>query len=148
MAKLFIGCKLPNGITLELITPQVDSETGKALSVLHPAPRNEEARAVLNGANSINTKILHAAKLPVYGKTLVDEELWNRWYKANAKHPAVLNGSIFAAKNEQEFDAKASAGIKVLGGFEPLDPGSDVEVDGVLITPDREQLKRLQSGPR
>ena len=148
MAKLFIGCKLPNGITLELITPQIDPDSGKPLNVLHPAPRNEDARVVLNGANSINTKILHAAALPVYGKTLVDEELWGRWLKANSKHPAVLNGSIFAAKNEEEFHAKAKAGIKVVGGFEPLDAGSEVDVDGVIITPDKDQLKRLASTPR
>lgn len=148
MAKLFIGCKLPNGIKLELITPQLDSETGKPLNVLHPAPRNEKASVVLNGANSINTKILHAAQVPVYGKTLVDEELWGLWYKANSKHPAVLNGSIFAAKNDDEFEAKARVGVKVIGGFEPLDAGSEVDVDGVVISPDKDQLKRLQSTPR
>lgn len=148
MAKLFIGCKLPNGLTLELITPQLDPETKKPLNVLHPSPRNEKARVTLNGANSINTKILHAAQVPVYGKTLVDEELWGLWLKANSQHPAVLNGSLFAAKNEEEFDAKSRAGIKVIGGFEPLDAGSEVDVDGVVITADKDQLKRLQSAPR
>lgn len=148
MAKLFIGCRLPNGLTLELIEPQVDPDTKKPLMVLHPAPRNEDTRVVLNGANSVNTKVLRAAHIPVYGKTLVDEELWAAWVKRNSKHPAVSNGSLFAAKNEQEFEAKANAGMKVVGGFEPLDPGADVLVDGVLVTADKDQLERLRGAVR
>jgi hypothetical protein len=149
MAKVLIGCRLPNGLTLEIINLQVDPTTGKPLNVLQPAPRNDERRVVLNGANSVNTKILRAAAIPVYGKTLVDETLWEEWCKFNAKHPALRNGALFMAKNDAEFDAKAKVGLQVRGGFEPLDPGVEIEDDaGVIVASDKDQLRKLAQMPR
>lgn len=143
MAKYFVGCKLPNGLMMELISLQLDPITKAPLNVLHPAPVSKQ-RVALNGSNSVNTRVLRAAFMPTYGKTLVEEELCIEWFKRNATLDCVQTGAVFWAKNEQEFNAKAAAGGKEPTKLEPLNPNSSTtDENGVLVESDPDQLKKL-----
>jgi len=91
MAKLLtIGCKLPNGIILEVNNQQV----------------------TLNGLNK--TTIIGAT----YASTSVDEEFWKAWKAQNATFSALKNGAIFEASNAGEAVAIAKDTGKT--GLEPM----------------------------
>lgn len=102
MAKVIIGCKLPNGLTLT-----------------HPG--NKEQKVTLAGLN----------KAPVIGATHVitevDQDFWEAWKKAysdeNGKptYQPLASGAIFEAKNSTDAAAKGKelAGEKT--GLEPMD---------------------------
>lgn len=91
-----IGCKLPNGLVLEV--------GGKSVQI--------------NGANSTQLVGGHGI---TYG---VDAEFWQAWLKQNADRAVVKNGFIFA--HEKSVNAKAEAKEKTdtKTGQEPIDPNA------------------------
>jgi hypothetical protein len=88
-----IGCRLPNGIYLD-----VGDKTVK-----------------LNGLNSSEIAI-------PYATTSVDEGFWKEWYEKHGQFPAVLSGAIFVAQNHKELAAKAAEVKKEKTGLERLNP--------------------------
>lgn len=135
MAKVLVGCKLPNGLVMEIVKPQPQ------VGALHPAPRGKFIK--LNGAAAVNGgRIARINQAPEYGTTLVDAEFAAAWFKANADLPVVQNGAVFIAENEKDFASKARDGLTEVSGFEPIDPTGDERTpEGVTADPD--QLKRL-----
>lgn len=108
MNKLFtIGCKIPNGLLLQLKNENGDME-----------------EVLLAGANS--SRIVGG-----FGITKdVDAEFFTAWLKKNPKLPAITTGAIFVINTNE---AKAVAGEarsrdKVRTGLEPIDP----EASGML----------------
>ena len=97
MATVTVGCKLPNGLHLDV--------QGK--------------RATLQGANS-------ARIIGGYGLTQVDKELWDAWVKAYADSPLLKNHLVFAQGNEASATSKAEEQGSVASGFERLQPGKGV----------------------
>lgn len=95
-----VGCKLPNGLHLDL--------QGK--------------RVTLNGANS--SRIVGG-----YGLTPVDKEFWEAWAKDYADSPLLLNGLVFAQGSDARATAKAGEQAEVKSGFEPLVPGKGLLAD-------------------
>jgi hypothetical protein len=90
-----IGCKLPNGIVLEL--PDKD---GKIVTV------------TLAGSNS--SKVLGA----LHGETGVDADFWAGWKSANKDFVPFKSGAIFEAKTPKDAAAKAKDTPET--GLEPL----------------------------
>jgi hypothetical protein len=96
MAKVLIGCRLPNGLVLQHPNPEV------------------AVRVRLNG--KFSSKIIGAT----HGTTEVDADFWEVWKKAYANYQPLKSGAIFEARSETESAAKAKELSKELTGFEPM----------------------------
>lgn len=125
---------------MELIDP-APMKTG-----LIPAPPGK--RVTLNGANS--TRVIAVSVNPKefnYGRTEVDKDFAEEWFKRNKTSAMVEEGHVFMEPNEDAFNAKAIEGHSVRTGLEPLNvEGTDPRLKGVET--DKDHLKRLQAGVR
>ncbi len=89
-----VGCKLPNGLIMELIEPVQGRQ-------LIPAPIGE--RHTLKGANS---QLLKTPFGPVaqgthrYGITHVPKEFAEEWFRRNKDFECVKRGQVFMVKDE------------------------------------------------
>ncbi|EMB4114254.1 MULTISPECIES: hypothetical protein [Serratia] len=88
-----VGCKLPNGLVLE-----VDGHQQAVAGY-----RGEDVR-IIGG----------------YGLTPVDKELWDAWLKIHKDQPYVKNGVIFAQDNGNSARAQAKEQEKLKSGLDPL----------------------------
>lgn len=88
-----VGCKLPNGLVLEV--------DGK--------------QAIISGYRGEDVRIIGG-----YGLTQVDKELWDAWLKTHKEQPYVKNGVIFAQDNGNSARAQAKEQEKVKSGLDPL----------------------------
>jgi hypothetical protein len=93
MAKIIIGCRLPNGLVL------THGNSSATLAGLHSSK--------IIGATHVTTE--------------VDAELWEAWKTLMGKDFAPLKtGAIFEARNETEALAKSKELRKEKTGFEPM----------------------------
>lgn len=131
MAKIPVGCKLPNGLWMELVAP-APQKAG-----FMPAPVG--ARVRLNGANSVASGIINPAA-PQYGLTYVEEDFAREWFKRNKEMGFVTSGAVFEAKDEKVFagevkdrtnDARTRTGLEP---FVPVvDPKGGEDRPGVVV---------------
>lgn len=91
-----IGCKLPNGLLLEVGNKNVQ----------------------INGANSSNVVGGHGITYNV------DAELWQAWLKQNADRDVVKNGFVFAHDKPANAKAEAKEKTDTKTGQEPIDPNA------------------------
>lgn len=107
MARVIVGCKLPNGIILEL-------------------PSNPAKTVELNGLNK--SLILGAS----YATTEVDADFFEQWMATHREYGPVKSGTIFAAKNNSEVVAIAEEYKDRETGLEPMrTDGKDKRAKGV-----------------
>lgn len=107
MARVTVGCKLPNGIILD-----------------HPG--NPDNKVVLSGRNK---SVIVGAD---YATTEVDADFFAAWMDVNKEFPAVVSGAIFVAKNPNEAAAMAKDLVEETTGFEPMrTDGKDTRAKGV-----------------
>ena len=59
-----------------------------------------------------------------YATTEVDADFWAEWIAVNAKYGPVMNGAIFAAKNEKDVGVVAREFENVKTGLEPMRPSA------------------------
>ena len=114
MSTVQVGCKLPNGMILELGKPGDQNYT----------------RVVLNGSNRARIAVSDTAG--GYGITEVDENFWNAWRKKHGWLPAVKGEHVFAVGDVASAQAKALENSSIITGLEPMDPDkapSGVEAD-------------------
>lgn len=119
--KVFVGCKLPHGITLN-----------------PPKGSADDAEPVeLKGLNS-------SGVIGGYGITEVDADFFAAWLKEHAKAPMVVNSLVFGeAKREKAEDrAEEQSGIKT--GTEGLNP--DSPAPGVTEDPEAKRLRESKGG--
>lgn len=99
-----VGCKLPNGLILEV--------AGKAIQI--------------NGANS--SRIIGG-----YGLTEgIDKDFFDAWLKQNAGLSFVKNGMVFAQSKSTDAIAEATEKAEVKTGLEPKS-AEDAKAAGVEI---------------
>lgn len=162
-AVVYIGCKLPNGITLELIKRVAED-------VWNPAPTGK--RVTLKGANNVRESgILGASQLEhPFSLTAVDASFWEQWLAApgNAELAFIANGQVFAvdekgmastAKQRAKDMAKERMSVKT--GLEAINPAVDdkgrmvdprlktIAVKGrpeTAVTTDTARLESLMTG--
>lgn len=118
-----VGCKLATGLTIHLCDPG-QSENGNPIHI-----PNISTRVTLRGKNSSNI-------VGGFGLTEVDTDFWNAWLKQNPKHPAVLNGAIFAYGNRDKAMDHAMDHQSLKTGFEGIDP--DKPGRGIERVPEKE----------
>lgn len=113
-----VGCKLPQGLILELGYSIVDGNVVQGDSY---------KRIVLAGANQHS--VTEGALRTPSPKDLrpgitnnVDEEAFDAWVKAHANTNIVKNGLVFKAKNAGEATARANDLTQKKMGMEPVDP--------------------------
>jgi hypothetical protein len=98
MAKILIGCRLPNGLTLH-----------------HPDPEKRNVKVTLAGLNRL--KIIGNT----HNTTEVDADFWELWKTAYSDFAPLKTGAIFEAKSLTDAGAKAVELVKEKTGFEPLE---------------------------
>ena len=97
MAKsVFVGCKIPTGMTLQLRNP--DNSIAASVSL---------EGAMLKGTPDIPAP--NALKEDGIGLTLVDADFWEAWEKwaTENKFPPYINGFIFAADRQSDIKSEA-----------------------------------------
>lgn len=145
MATVQIGCKLPHGLVLELITPG---------TLLQPGPRDMARRVTLKGANSLREdKRVSQGEFPV-AFTEVEEELWDEWYSRNKDMEFIRKGFVFKADATEGRGAKASLAAqskertKERTGLEALATKDDPRLKIARgVTTDEEHLRAVQQAP-
>lgn len=103
-----VGCKLPNGLIVDLCDPGVN-EHGQKIMI----PRRQPV--TFKGANSSNI-------VGGFGLTDVDADFWEAWVKQNAKFPALVNGLIFAQERRDRAADNAMDHADAKSGFEGINP--------------------------
>lgn len=88
-----VGCKLPNGLVLDV--------DGKQVAVA--GFRSKEVR-IIGG----------------YGLTQVDKELWDAWLETHKDQPYVKNSLVFAQENGNSARSQAKEQEKLKSGLDPL----------------------------
>ena len=122
-----IGCKLPNGLHLEIRKPLPGTgskdERGPRFSF--------ERFATLKGTNDDNA-------VGGFGITHgVDAALYDAWLEQHSWLPAVKNGLVFKVQDRNLVAPMAKEMAEVKSGLEPLDP----EKPGYGVAPTDEQQK-------
>ncbi len=108
---VLVGCKLPHGIYLDLYDGM-----------------NLRARVKLPGIMTFKIPTDPPRKFQnpevVLGHTMtaVPRKHWEEWLEKNKRHPSVVNGFVYAAKNETEAKAVAREHERETTGFEQVDP--------------------------
>lgn len=138
MATVFVGCKLPNGLIMELIKLPENKNS------IIPAGRADDAIVVnLNGANSQRIARTNPADAP-YGVTEVEESFATEWFKRNKDLKFVKNKQVFSAKTRAELVSEAAnMELLVTTGLEPLKTDGTDPRQQSGIEADKGQLKRL-----
>ena len=98
MNTVIVGCKLPNGLILEL----------------------DEQRVVLNGSNS-------SSIIGGFGMTEVNKPLFDAWLAKHKDYEPVKQGLVFAQEKEVNAKAEAKDKTKLKNGLEGLDPAKPAE---------------------
>jgi len=143
MATVLVGCKVRQGLIMELIVPGLD-DSGKP--GLMPAPIDPDApRVFLKGCNSQRVaQINPAEETAVF--TEVDEAFATEWFKRNAKLPFVRNGQVFMQANAKDAKAQARDHKSVETGFEALNPAGDARLkkEAPKAAPDFESMPSVR----
>ncbi len=143
MADVFIGCKLPNGLLMEIIDP-VGHEAGKpAGNYMMPGPVPMK-RVMLKGANSMRATVKENPLIGKYAITAVDESFWQVWLARHKDFLFIKNGSVFMEKTLAAAQGKAKHDREALTGLEPLNPEKDSRTP--KATGDKDRLKALLAG--
>jgi hypothetical protein len=117
-----VGCKLPNGIVLDLYGPRTPDRAQVAPQLLKsftlkgsrfPTDDNGVARAtwdVVGGSTG-------------FGLTEnVPADFWNAWLEAHKESELVTNGIVFAVPTLDDAKSEGAKRADTKSGFEPLDP--------------------------
>ncbi len=104
---LSVGCKLPNGMHLDINT------AGEVLQ-----------RVTLKGINSLTEgAIIRPATRSGFAITEnVPKEFFEEWMRTHSNHPAVKNNLIFAHTQVASVQDMGKELQEVQHGFEPIDP--------------------------
>lgn len=120
---VFVGCKLPHGLYLDL-----RDEQGNII-----------ARHKLPGCSNFtlpnpNRKFMGAPT--VHGDTLTEipGAHWEAWLKKNKNHPAIRSGAIYAAANQADATARAKEHQGDNVGFDRLNPEKQLGVKKMTDT--------------
>jgi len=131
-----IGCKLPNGLHLDLHTP-----TGAKQRMADGSefPIYGIERVTVRGGYSGAQPGVFSLPPGTAGLTPnVSKDFWEKWVKANASLPVVKNGLVFAAKDNSSARSIVAERATVRTGLEGLDKDTPA--------PGMKEVKRAASG--
>jgi hypothetical protein len=124
---VIVGCKLPNGLLLQVGEQTIRINGNARYNMPHPK------RPVLN------TDIAEGD-----GLTMVDKGFWDKWYADHKDYGPVKSGHVYASVGRENAVAKAKDTKENTTGLEPLDP---LSVRGIEGTEDMAKvLKNAKKG--
>ncbi len=104
---VIVGCKLPNGLLLQVGTVTI-RVNGKARYNM-PSPTRK----------TLNTDVEFAD-----GLTVVDKVFWDKWLADHKDYQPVLSGHIYASPSRNDAVAKAKDTEQSKTGLEAVDPNA------------------------
>lgn len=147
METVSIGCRLPNGLVLEVGFSVNQAGRGGAPFAMYSKNENYQS-FTLKGTNQhliirepntrkpIGTLPNQANREPFINPN-VPKELWDAWVKANPKNWALRTGQIFLIPSRDEATAKAAtldAKAKSAPILDPVDPTATMKIENHAIT--------------
>jgi hypothetical protein len=121
---VYVGCKLPHGLRLQLTreVEQIESVPGQGQRTFKIHRRIPNEVHVLKGialgkGERPNYPIVGGASI-----TKVPAAFWEKWLEQNKTHPAILNNLVFAQATSESIRDQARELRKEKSGFEPIDP--------------------------
>jgi hypothetical protein len=141
-----IGCRLPNGLKLEVGFSV--SQKGNGGAPFAMVVKGEDFQSyTLRGTNQ-HLIVRDQTRKPIavlpnqkgrepYINHNVPKDLWERWCKANAKSWHLTSGQIFLVPKDDANTTKAAtldAAAKSKAIFEPLDPAEKVKLENNEIS--------------
>jgi hypothetical protein len=129
---VIVGCKLPNGLVLEL---------GKKGS------QNYQT-VTLNGSNAKGALIVPGTN---YGVTSVPKAFMDKWMEKHSWLPAVKEKHIFVEEKVENASARALDDQASKTGLEPLDPAKPpkgIEVDKAHMQQSHRDLEERRQAAR
>jgi hypothetical protein len=126
---IYVGCKLPHGLVLELLEEQTADERKLAEAGLLSSRMSRPPKVVrsftVKGANSLaNDFTVRGLAQPTfpYAITPIPEEFWLAWLAKHQGSSMVTRGFIFAVPNERAAKSEAKEREPEKTGVEPLNP--------------------------
>jgi hypothetical protein len=148
-ATVWVACKLPKGISIQLFEEGVvDRPTfGGGVKPTKVYMRcGEQVR--LRGYAVPFGKLPNFPIIGDFGLTEVDRGFWEKWLSQNSRLDLVTKGLVFACSDQASARARALENEKLFCGLEPLDPAGDPRAKDVVgdehlsdIQPDTERDK-------
>jgi hypothetical protein len=141
---VFVGCKLPNGLRLQLFAHDPITTDPTHPRAWFPPP--VQAEITLKGANSLQTDFSVRGLSPLnyqFAVTPVPADFWEAWIAKNANHDAIKSGFIFVVDRERDVRSAAREREPERTGIEPLNPDSDPRVSSKNAPPEQ----RVQADP-
>lgn len=146
METVSIGCRLPNGLRLEVGFSVSQKGNGGAPFAMF-VKSESYATHLLKGTNQ-HLIVRDQTRKPVavlpnqrgrepYINHGVPKDLWERWKKDNSKSWHLTSGQIFEVPKNDKSEIKAAAldaSAKSKAIFEPLDPTETVKLENTAIT--------------
>ena len=120
---VWVGCKLPHGMRLQLFSRPVERENLNSPLSFQPPPVKSEI--VLKGANSLVNDYSIRGLSPLrheFALTAVPKDFWDAWIAEHADHDALRNGFIFVVDRERDVKGAAAERVDERTGLEPLNP--------------------------
>lgn len=148
-ATVWVACKLPKGISIQLFEQtEIDRPTfGGGVKPTKVFMRvGEQVR--LRGYAVPFGKLPNFPIIGDFGLTEVDRRFWETWLGQNQKLELVTKGLVFACADQASARSRALENEKLLCGLEPMDPVDDARAKNVIgddhlsdIQPDTERDK-------
>jgi hypothetical protein len=134
-ATVVVGCKLPNGLILEMGRPGDGEDYTR---VLLKGPRGNCIQTV--DGNPV---------VGGFGLTTVSKAFWDAWFKRNQKMKFIRDGHVFVHENVDRATGHAKERADLRTGLEALDPNAPVlgrALDGteVRVEVDAEHFSRAK----
>jgi hypothetical protein len=123
---VMVGCKLPNGLNLEIFEEGKTDDDKKIF-------RRTGDRVLVRGSNSSNV-------VGGFGLTRVDADFWEKWRAQHASFPALKAGLIFAEERQDRAADHALDAKEAKTGLEPIDPNKPPK--GIEAVPEKEVKAR------
>lgn len=134
-----VGCKMPNGLILQLWKFHEETEIG-------PGGQSRKAQVARPDGDPVR---LNGFAAPVggpqpkhlilggYGLTPgIDADFMERWMKENALSTLVKNKIVYVAATRDAAESKAEEMASIRSGLEPLDPTHSTAKDGRIVPND------------
>lgn len=150
---IWIGCKLPRGLTLRLCKKvTVDRPTFgggvKPTDMYMPDPMRGTVR--LYGYAAPFGKIPKYTIIGDFALTEVDRQWWNDWKEQNSGFDMLHNGLIFEHGEKASVEAYAQEHAELKCGLEPMNPAGDERGERAPndnltdVEPDSDRIKEVR----
>jgi hypothetical protein len=123
---VFVGCKLPHGLVLQLTKPMELKENvlgggvNKFVINKRTAERYKLNGVALEPGDRPRFVLTNGAAI-----TKIPADFWAKWLEQNSECDAVKNGLVFSSSSEADTRAIARERKKEKSGFEPIDISVD-----------------------